>query len=1223
MMKKYYVNIDGREIQACAGQTILEAARENGIFIPTLCADGRTEIYGACGVCVVEAEGNPKLLKACATELSDGMAVRTDTPRVIASRRTMLELLLSDHTGDCRAPCLHACPAHTDCQGYVGLVANGRYEEAYRLIMERIPMPASIGRVCPHPCETECRRGLVEEPIGIARIKRFCGDFALAGMGSDAGSGVAARLAAKWLPEIAEDTGKRVAIIGGGPYGLSLAYFLRRFGHGATIYEAMPKAGGMLRYGIPEYRLPKAVLDAEIALLESMGIEIQTGRRVGQDISFDSIRAGYDAVCLGVGAWTSTGTGAKGEGLPGVIGGIELLCKVAGGEDVFLGRRVAVVGGGNTAMDACRTAVRLGAREVYNIYRRTKDEMPADRIEIDEAEEEGVVFKTLANPLEIIPGTGGRVSKIILQAMELGEPDASGRRAPVPVKGKTETLAVDTVVLAVGQAPDPAALGIGGLELTRKKGVVYDRGTFMTSLPGVFAGGDCGNDKVSIAVEAIADAKHSSGVIDAYLSGEEIAYRPDYSVTRGDITERSFEGRERLFRPPAETLLPAARKQGFAEVSAGWDAASAAEEGARCLECGCGDYFECKLIEYARLYDVDPARFGGDVSAAAEDGSLALPGLDADGHPFIEREEGKCILCGLCVRVCGEVAGAAALGMAGRGFDTAVTPAFGVPLAASGCVSCGLCVDACPTGALREKLSLRKPVPLETAATETVCPHCSVGCGISLETYGGLLVKANPPGAREGAAHGLICGRGKFGFDGASPGLAGTGESLSAPLVRDGVSGALETASWYAAFVSSAKKAQGVRAEYGPGSVAVAVSDRLTNEEAYAAGTLALSLGARLFSFNNRRSAASGVFGSPPQHHFEELLHTDYILAAGFDFGANPVVSMRLRQAAAAGVKIVFVETGAGGGASFGARIPAETVACANSLAFLNEVEAALCAEKAPAKAKRVAAGLRDAKKAMILYQRNVLTEEAAALLCRVALLSGHGGGPRDGVFELLPKCNSRGLCDLGIAATAADIQNSGYGSGVRALLVFGEDPAGQIAAAESKGPLPDELKAAKALLAQAQFLVVCDTHLTATAQTADVVLPAAGFAASDGTFTNAEGRMLAVHPAAKAPIPYANWQICKEIAAIAGAGKAWESEADISREMKGALPAYRHARDGAPPAQARQGTAAAKDAAGARRQADAPASPARGGKLVSPLPTSDHLTRMINRRLGTDVYGD
>lgn len=228
-MNKFRLNINGKEVLGVAGQTILEVAKENDIYIPTLCYDERTKIYGSCGLCMCEVEGNPKLCKACATEIAPGMVIRTNTERVIESRKTNLELLLSNHVGDCRPPCVLACPAHTDCQGYVGLIANGEYEEAIKLIKDKIPLPAALGRVCPHPCEEACRRGLIDEPISIQQLKRFAADNDLDGEA--------------FIPECEEDTGKSVAIIGGGPMGLSAAYFLRQMGHAVTIFEAMPKAG--------------------------------------------------------------------------------------------------------------------------------------------------------------------------------------------------------------------------------------------------------------------------------------------------------------------------------------------------------------------------------------------------------------------------------------------------------------------------------------------------------------------------------------------------------------------------------------------------------------------------------------------------------------------------------------------------------------------------------------------------------------------------------------------------------------------------------------------------------------------------------------------------------------------------------------------------------------------------------------------------------------------
>jgi formate dehydrogenase major subunit len=1120
-MKKFRLNIDGKEVFGLPGQTILDVAKEHDIYIPTLCFDERTEIYGSCGICVVEVEGNPKMVKACATEIAPNMIIKTTTERVKESRKTNLELLLSNHVGDCRPPCVLACPGQTDCQGYVGLIAMGEFEKAIELIKEKIPLPGAIGRVCPHPCEDNCRRKLVDEPISIAWLKRFAADY---DMSCDD----------PFMPEIAPATGKSVAIIGGGPLGLSAAYFLRQMGHDITIFEAMPKLGGMLRYGIPEYRLPKEELDSEIYLIEKMGVEMVPNTKVGSDISFESIRNDFDAVLVGIGAWVSTGVGCKGEDADGVVGGIDFLRKVVRNEEIKLGENVAIVGGGNTAMDACRTAVRLGAKKVYNIYRRTKDEMPADMIEIVEAEEEGVIFKNLTNPIEIIKDANGHVKQVLLQVMELGEPDASGRRAPRPIEGKTETLDIDTMILAIGQAVDPK--GFEGLDLTKKKGIVCDPDTFMTNVEGVFAGGDCGNDKISIAIEAIADAKKASNVIDAYLAGETIKYEKPYTVERHDITEKTFEDRERQCRPKMDHLHAEERSDNFTEVVFGYDEDQAMEDAKRCLECGCHDYFECKLIDFANEYKVKPDRFAGDVNKIEFE----------DNHPFILRDPNKCILCGLCVRVCDEVMGVGALGLVNRGFDTVVKPTLEKPLVESGCVSCGQCVSVCPTGALGERLTLSKSVPLDTDQTDTTCSYCSVGCSLHLETYGDMLVKAVPD--KEGAVNkGLLCGKGKFGFDCAEL----SGKLLDPMIKKENV---LEEVDYHEAFVLAAKKAQSIGAKYGKDAVAVAISDRYTNEEAYAIKKFADIIGAKTLCFNNRANGAADVLGfDASPNTIDELLATEVILVTGFHTTLNPVIQIKLKQAAQAGAKVVLINP-VGYEQHF--EFASKVVYVKNDVTFLKEVAKALLdmgkASKAEGfdafaaslakvsvsdDAKAVADLYGAAKKAMIVYQQNLVTTDAAALIADIAVVSGHIGTPRDGILIVKAKNNSQGLIDLGIRAGAEAM------AGVKALLVFGED--------------------VKADLSGLEFLMVSDTHMTETAKKADVIIPGTSFASTDGTYTNTERRLQPVRSAVNDEVSFSNWEIAAELAHVFEVEMPYDDTYDISVEMDDQLFKYKYAEVG------------------------------------------------------------
>ncbi len=1101
-MKKYKLNIDGKEVTGSPGQTILEVARENAIDIPTLCYDDRLEIYGSCGLCVVEVEGIPKILKACATEITDNMVVNTRTPRVIESRKTNLELLLSKHIGDCVAPCKRACPGTTDCQGYVGLIANGEFEEALKLIKEQLPLPGAIGRVCPHPCETACRRGEVDEPIAIAWLKRFAADFDMTHE--------------MFVPKIAKATGKSIGIIGGGPGGLTAAYYLIQAGHAVTIYDAMPKMGGMLRYGIPEYRLPKGVVDEEVGLIEEMGVVFKNNTRVGVDVSFESIRASHDAVYVALGAWTSSGLRCEGIDASGVIGGIELLQQVANNEPITLGEKVAIVGGGNTAMDACRTALRLGAKEVYNIYRRTKAEMPAEEIEIIEAEEEGVIFKNLTNPIEVIKGEAGQIVKIRLQKMALGEPDASGRRSPVPIVGEEEILDVDTLILAIGQGINPDGIGTANpdgekenrLALTKWNTILADEQTFRTNLDGVFAGGDCINSGASIVIKAVGDAKKAVPFIEAYLNGETIAYHEPYFVIRENIDQDYLESINKNKRPVMVHLSPDERKDNFLEMMEGFTPLQAVEEGKRCLECGCQDYFECKLVNYANVYEVKPDRFKGKNPEAKIQ----------DDHPFVIRDNSKCITCGLCVRVCEEIVGVSALGLVDRGFETIVEPALRQPLKETGCVSCGLCISVCPTGALREGLIGIKQVPMDTVKTESTCGYCSAGCQIVIETKGDMIIKAVPQNNHVDLNQGVMCGRGRFGTN-----LVQWGERLTMPLIRN-KRGELKEASWYDAFVTIAKKSQSIAARYGESAVKVGISPKYTNEEIVNMAELARVLRGETFSFSNREQGEDQVLlNNKRLEDMEAIVMADTILVLGLLPVNNPIIKYKLSQASKNGANIFVInhlESGYD-------HIADEFITECDDLEFLGEItkyiiengnlntnsknqkalETSLADFDICDEAQIIGEGLVNAKNLVVVLGDKYVTEEASTMAANILGLLGKTDGKRSGIFRVAVKNNSRGLAALGVTNTPAVLKDA------KALLLFGEEPNADLSGYE--------------------FLMVQDTHLTSAAQQADVVLPALAFPEVNGSFVNTEGRLLKVKKSVDNPVGLNNIEMVQAIAEI------------------------------------------------------------------------------------------
>ena len=710
------LTINGKAVQAPEGSTILEAARLADIYIPTLCYDEAVEVYGACGLCVVEAQGIPKLLRSCSAKVSEGMVVNTESERVVQSRKIAMELLMSAHDGDCVAPCQLNCPAKTDCQGYVGLIANGEYDAAIKLIKNKIPLPASIGRVCPHPCEKACRRKNVEEPINIAQLKAFAADMDLK---SDS-----------YLPECKPASGKTVAIIGGGPAGLTAAYYLTIMGHSVTVYDMMDKMGGMLRYGIPQYRLPKEVLDKEIAIIEKAGVKLVNNVKLGKDFTIKSLKEQNDAVIVAVGAWKSSSMRTPGEELEGVYGGIDFLRAVIQGNAPEIGEKVAICGGGNTAMDACRTAVRLGAKEVYVIYRRTRNEMPADKLEIDEAEEEGVTYKFLTNPLSF-NGENGKLKSVTLQLMELGEPDASGRRKPVPIEGKTEEIELDSVILAIGQKL--VAEDVAELTLNNRGNIEADPDFFTTDIDGVFAIGDATNRGASIAIEAIGEADRCARAVDAFLNGQALDTRVPY-ISKRDESTIDYSDRDKKSRITPKVLAPEVRNKNFDEVSLGFTEEEAQEEAKRCLECGCREYFKCKLLKVAQRYDIMPERFKGVMPQK----------YTHDENAFIERNTAKCILCGLCVRSCREVMNLSSIGLLGRGFTTDVSPAFSLPLDQTNCNNCGLCVQLCPTGSLTEKFALDKQVPLDEEYTEEFVDINGKQASVKVSRYNGKVLRVIP-----------------------------------------------------------------------------------------------------------------------------------------------------------------------------------------------------------------------------------------------------------------------------------------------------------------------------------------------------------------------------------------------------------------------------------------------------------------------------------------------
>ncbi len=682
-MASVNVTINDIQVQVEGGSTILQAAETAGFSIPTFCHSENLKPFTSCFICAVKVEGGRgNLVPSCATLVRDGMKVTVESEEIRDSRRMCLYLLVSDHCGDCLPPCQDACPSSIDIRDFLALTAEGREVEAAALIREKAPVPGILGRICPRPCETVCRRTRVEEPVSICFMKRHISDTEIAEKG------------APQLPDPAPETGKKVAVIGAGPAGMSAAYFLKLEGHDVTVFERREKSGGMLRYGIPFYRLPDGVLKAELGAIEDMGVQVWYNTTVGKDIAAKELEKDFDALLLSIGAQGASPMRVAGEGVEGVLTGIDYLGSLAEGKTPEIGDSVVVIGGGNTAIDVSRCAVRTGAC-VTILYRRTRHEMPANEFEIDEALHEGVDIRFLAAPLSIHETDKGITVRCT--RMKLGEPDKSGRRRPVPIDGSDFELHVTSVISAIGQTVLADGIEDLGVELTRWGTVVADEQTFMTSRPGVFACGDC-QTGADIAVRAVGNARKAAYSIHQYLSGEEVTGEPVYfNSSMGpleEVSEDLFAGYEATPRITMPLIPDKQRTTSFNEVETGFETGKARKEAERCLSCGCDGIDDCKLRDYATEYEVDQEFFlGSEVREYHVDFT----------HDMIKMETGKCISCGSCVRACAEVKGLHVFSFVGRGFITRMKAPFGRSLVDTECDGCGECVKVCPTASLRQK----------------------------------------------------------------------------------------------------------------------------------------------------------------------------------------------------------------------------------------------------------------------------------------------------------------------------------------------------------------------------------------------------------------------------------------------------------------------------------------------------------------------------------------
>ena len=1138
-MNEIKIILNGKEVKATKGEKILAVAQRNGYTIPTLCNDPRIEPYSSCFVCVVEVDGMRGLQPSCSTPVSEGMVIATDNNKIHRARKAALDLLLSNHYADCIGPCKQTCPAGVDVQGYVSLIEKGLFREAVALIKEANPLPAICGRVCVRPCEVACRRNLLDEGtgVGVDYMKRFAADRDLTDL-------------KRYMPVTEPPTGKKVAIVGAGPGGLSAAWWLQQKGHQCDIYEAAPFPGGWLRYGIPEYRLPNDILAKEIEGITGIGVKIFCNSKLGGNISFSDLNKKYDAFILAPGSQKGTRLGCDGDDAHNVYPGIDFLkqMELTGKRHDFKGKTVAVVGGGNTAMDCCRTSIRCGADKVYVVYRRTEKEMPANPIEIHESKLEGVEYMFLTNPTKVNKDVNGKVESMTLIKMALGEPDASGRRRPVEVPGSEFDLKIDYILAAIGQKTDLNFLedvnqstSLGILKANKYGDIDADPATLRTGVENIFAAGDSVSGPATI-IEAVAQAQIAVHSCHNYLMGQPVVAPEKVFISRKDNFKKQvsteYAGKFVPQKRQEMPVLDPAERMNFKEVELGYDDEDIVRnEANRCLECGCSAFFSCDLQKYATEYNAEQNRFMGEFNA-----------FDIDfSHPFIEFDRNKCILCGKCVRICREVVGANALGLVNRGFVTYVSPDLDGSLTETNCETCGMCISICPTGAMMENYKF-KPGPIEATPVKVIDFFTSEGCEYDLFNRSGFFTGAN--GSRGIVnVEGNIGRHQKFGYN-----VLNKIDRITKPLMKK--NGEFREISFDEAFKVISEKIK----KSDPDSNMFFGGARLTNEELYLIQKLARA-GAKtnnVSSFHYLGRSQGFLNSSLKNIPLSELENATAFFVVGAELSDDNqyagflVNNAKFRKGTPVNLFTIHPESTMIHkstevtviGSYYNFILAVNHYIVSNKLYNLmyigdncvgfDEYAKALIARdfKQMVKASGVdedtiakfARGFTSQINPVLIFSEKEVCSDTAVELRNMVMLAGKLGRTSAGILCLKENNNSQGLIDTGISPRRLPGNNDISSQdavrkfeskwGVKGLpenvscmktrlekgefkniFIFGEDPAGCAVNKDS----------CVAMLTAAEFMMVQDYFMTDTALLADIVLPATYPFETGGSFTNTQ----------------------------------------------------------------------------------------------------------------------
>ncbi len=1191
------IKVDNKELLVEKGANLLEVAKKEGIYIPALCylRDKIPPIH-SCGLCVVKIEGEG-IVRSCEYRIEKEIFVETTTPELKEIRRKILENLIANHYGDCKAPCHTPCPGGLNIQGYIGFIAKGDFKAALALIKEKLPLPASVGRVCPRFCEPVCRRALVDQAVAINNLKRFVADYCY-----EFGE----------LPiDLPELNGIKVAIVGAGPAGLSCAYFLRLKGYEVTIFDKEEEPGGLLRYGIPTYKLPKEVLRRETENIFKMGIKFQ-GRKVwGKDFTLKDLKKeGFKAIFLAVGARKEKFFGFRGEEL--AESGLEFLYRFNKGEEKpsyyqnYQKKRCAILGCSYTAVELARVLRRLGA-EVSVYYPRSRMEVPVPLREIGYAEREGVKFVYVTAPWDLTKSN--EKYRLILVRTSLTE-----KREIKFLFDTAFEETFDFVFRAWGEIPSEEFIKYGELEakleITPEGNIKVDSQTLQTNLEGIFAGGDFIYGSRTV-IQAVASGRKAAQSISAFLEGKAIDKAPfsiKYDFTRGKRAEEFDSNFLDLFAPEERAKLkerdPELRIKDFEEVLIGLTPEEAVKEANRCLRCGCLGIHKCEFREIIIKEDIN-------VTKARKRMKYPIQ----KEHLLIEVDLNKCIACERCVRICPY--SAIFFKVVNKGKSTEyITFRF-----TEACINCGVCVDVCPTGALIKKDLLVPYNRKKAKAVKSVCSYCGTGCNITIWVKNGTILEITgrdlPPN------YGFLCVKGMFGFE-----YYKSPDRLTKPLLRESTSEEFKEVSWDFALKFVAERFLNIKNKYGPQALGFLCSSKVSNEENYLMQKIARSIfktnnidnSARVCHAPSAMGLAATVGIGAACVNFDEILRAELLFLIGTNsFETHPIVSQKVIQALNNGAKCIVADPRriyfADKANIFLPLRPGSNVPLLNGMAYviirdklyneefiekyvknfeaykhyiLNEwnlAKASIYTGLKPFLIEEAAYLYAGAKSALILWGLGVSQHRsgtyAAMAAANLATLCGFWGKPGCGAMPLRGQNNVQGACDIGGLPHVLPGYQNYLDESVRLKFqeVWGTDlptQEGKTLSTMLRDALSGKLKALYAMgydiarshgdlgqvwkaLSNLEFLVVQDIFMPFSAKYAHVILPAACHFEKCGTFTNTERRVQLFEKAVVPPgeaLP--DWLILTKLAETLGVKWNYNSPEEILKEIGKVWQAWR-----------------------------------------------------------------